>query len=136
MTTQRPALGDLETKEAAETIAAALAAQLQHGLDTADADEYDAWFADDILWGSPFGLTLAGFDELNAIHHRLMSQQTAPPSRFEVVQILAPAENVILTHIRRQSLAGDGFSEMALYTLIERDGRWWLAAAQNTPIKP
>jgi hypothetical protein len=25
--------------------------------------------------------------------------------------------------------------EMALYVLIEREGRWWLAAAQNTPIR-
>lgn len=27
-----------------------------------------------------------------------------------------------------------GFSGMALYTLIERDGQWWPAAARSTPI--
>jgi len=36
--------------------------------------------------------------------------------------------------ISSSEVIGPGFSEMALYTLVERDGRWWLAAAQNTPI--
>jgi hypothetical protein len=26
--------------------------------------------------------------------------------------------------------------EMALYVLVRREGRWWIAAAQNTPVKP
>jgi len=26
--------------------------------------------------------------------------------------------------------------ELALYVLARRDGTWWLAAAQNTPIRP
>ena len=137
---QRVTLDDPAAHAAAENAAAALAAQLQRGGDALDADIYDAWFAGDILWGSPFGATLAGFEELNAIHHLLMSRSVsaaaapAPPSRFEVVSVLAPAPGVIVTHIRRQALAPDAFSEMALYVLIERAGRWWLAAAQNTPI--
>jgi hypothetical protein len=28
------------------------------------------------------------------------------------------------------------FSEMAMYVLVRRDRRWWLAAGQNTPIRP
>lgn len=139
--TQRVALDDPAARTTAADVAADLAAQLQRGGDGLDADVYDAWFAADILWGSPYGATLAGFEGLNAIHHRMMNQAappTAPPapaSRFEVVSVLAPAPGVVVTHIRRQALAADGFSEMALYVLIERDGRWWLAAAQNTPIR-
>jgi hypothetical protein len=118
----------------ASSVAEAFAAQLQRGGEAADADQYDAWFADDIAWGSPFGATVSGLAELNAIHRRLMAEGAAPASRFEVVTALAPAPGVVLTHIRRQALDPDGFSEMALYALIHRDGRWWLAAAQNTPI--
>lgn len=28
------------------------------------------------------------------------------------------------------------FSEMALYVLVRRDQTWWLAAGQNTPLRP
>jgi hypothetical protein len=28
------------------------------------------------------------------------------------------------------------FSEMAMYVLVRRNGDWWLAAGQNTPIRP
>ena len=138
---QRVVLDDPVARTAANNVAAGLAAQLQRGGDTLDADVYDAWFPADILWCSPYGATLTGFQELNAIHHRLMGQSAplttpaAPASRFEVVSVLAPAPGVVVTHIRRQALAADGFSEMALYVLIEREGRWWLAAAQNTPIR-
>ncbi len=139
-TEQRVALNDPAAHAAAETVAAELAAQLQLGGNAMDADVYDAWFAADILWGSPYGATLAGFTELNAIHRRFMNQSPsttpapAPASRFEVVSVLAPTPGVVVTQIRRQALAAGGFSEMALYVLVEREGRWWLAAAQNTPI--
>ncbi|MET9022525.1 hypothetical protein ABZV93_21350 [Actinopolymorpha sp. NPDC004070] len=41
--------------------------------------------------------------------------------------------------MRRQAVDDDGeasadFSEMAMYVLVERDGRRWLAGGQNTPI--
>jgi len=130
----RPALHDPAHQRVADTEANALAAQLQHGLDAADADAYDSWFAADIMWGSPKGATLVGYDQLNAIHHRLMQAGVAPASRFEVVAAQSPAPNVVIAHIRRQALDPGGFSEMAMYVLVEQDGEWWLAAAQNTPI--
>jgi len=55
-------------------------------------------------------------------------------AEFEVVAVRAPAPGVAVAQIRRRARDGDGFFKMALYTLVERDGRWWLAAAQNTPI--
>ena len=95
---------------------------------------YDSWFAADVMWGSPKGAALVGYDELNAIHHRLMKAGVAPASRFEVVRAQSPAPNVVIAHIRRQALDPNGFSEMAMYVLIEHDSEWWLAAAQNSPI--
>lgn len=132
----RPTLEQAQLRPRAETGVNQLLADLQGGLDSADADRYDAPFAADVLWGSPYGATLAGIDDLLAVHRSLMAAGAAPPSRFEVVQLRAPAPGVALAHIRRQALdePGEGFSEMALYALVEREGRWWLAAAQNTPI--
>ncbi|HEY2204838.1 MAG TPA: hypothetical protein VGH99_10245 [Pseudonocardia sp.] len=131
---RRPTLHDPAAHAAAEEVATRFAAELQAGLDTADADAYDRSFAADVLWGSPYGATVTEFDELIAIHRRLMGAVTAPPSRFDVVAVRAPAPGVAVAQIRRQALDDRGFSENALYVLVERAGRWWLAAAQNTPV--
>jgi hypothetical protein len=90
-----------------------------------------------VLWGSPYGATVAGYATLNAIHHSLMAAGTAPPSRYQVVQLLSPLSGVAIAHVRRDDLTaanGRRFSEMAMYVLIEHAGKWWLAAGQNTPV--
>ncbi|MGF7235491.1 MAG: nuclear transport factor 2 family protein [Frankia sp.] len=136
----RPALHRPASAGEAEEAVRELIERLQAGLDRGDADEYDSMFAADLLWGSPYGAVLAGFEPLNAIHHRLMENPTVSPSRYEVVQTLAPARDVVITQVRRRSgpdgpdSGPTGFSEMAMYVLIRRDGRWWLAGGQNTVI--
>lgn len=135
MATQvRPYVNNPAAQVAAEAAVKQFAAELQEGHDTNDAEAYDRSFAADVMWGSPYGETLDNVDELLDVHGRLMAAAVAPPSRFEIVRVLAPAPGVAIAHIRRRALDDVGFSEMALYTLIERDGRWWLAAAQNTPV--
>lgn len=135
MTTEvRARLNDPAVQAAAEAAVERFAAELQEGLDTGDAETYDRSFAADVMWGSPYGRTLGDVEELLDTHRRLIAAAVAPESRFEVVRVLAPAPGVAIAHIRRQAVEEGGFSEMALYTLIEREGRWWLAAAQNTPI--
>jgi PPOX class F420-dependent enzyme/OxyR family protein/uncharacterized protein (TIGR02246 family) len=146
----RPALdlGDGATFEAQQA-AEALAAELQAGFEANDADVSNRHFAADIVWGSPFGATVGGYDELHAIHVWLKKiQRGGERSRFEVVSVLAPAPGVAVAQIRRTALDDDGqpvrpsadltksFSEMALYVLVRRGGTWWLAAGQNTPVLP
>ncbi|WP_067682259.1 DUF4440 domain-containing protein [Nocardia miyunensis] len=132
----RPNLNDPAADATAQAVAADLAATLRQAGETRDADRYDDWFAADVLWGSPFGALVVGHDRINAIHRRMMglTKPVAPASRFEVVVASSPAPGVIVTQIRRQAVEPGAFSEVALYVLVERDGRWWLAAAQNTPI--
>lgn len=145
----RPTLGaeGAEAQEAIDAVAR-LVEELQAGWDQHDADLANRHFAADIMWGSPFGATVHGYEELHAIHVRLKQQRRGgPSSRFEIVRVLAPAPGVAVAQVRRVALDPDGqpikpsgdvtgsFSEMALYILVRRDGVWWLAAGQNTPIR-
>ncbi|MCL6091909.1 MAG: SgcJ/EcaC family oxidoreductase [Actinobacteria bacterium] len=132
----RPTLECPELRPRAAAAMNQLIAGLQAGLDNADADLFDASFAADVIWGSPYGATLNGIDALLTVHRSLMATGAAPASRFRIVQLRAAAPGVAVAHVQRQALgeAGEGFSEMALYVLVERNGRWWLAAGQNTPI--
>ncbi|MBB5917261.1 uncharacterized protein (TIGR02246 family) [Nocardia transvalensis] len=134
--TTRPTLADPATDATAQAVAADLAAELQKALETTDADRYDNSFAADVVWGTPFGALVVGHDRINTIHRRMMraDKPAAPASRFEVVVATSPAPGVVVTQIRRQALTPGAFSEVALYVLIEREGTWWLSAAQNTPI--
>ena len=149
----RPVLGGggVEPGEARAAVEA-LVAELQAGLDTRDADVYNRHFADDVLWGSPFGAVLQGYERLHQIHVQLNAEQRGgPASRYEVEAVLSPAPDVVVTQVRRVALGPDGvpvpprppgdgasgaFSEMALYVLVRRDGQWWLAAGQNTLVLP
>ncbi|MDF0528877.1 nuclear transport factor 2 family protein [Tsukamurella sp. 8F] len=128
----RPAL-DLPDSESG-TAVERLVAALQSGFDTGDADRYDSMFASDVLWGTPKGHWLAGYANLNPIHRGMMGgTPVKPASRFEPVQVIRPAPGLVVAQIRRAALNG-GFSEVAMYVMVLRDGDWWLAAAQNTPV--
>jgi PPOX class F420-dependent enzyme/OxyR family protein/uncharacterized protein (TIGR02246 family) len=119
--------------------------ELQAGLGDGDAETYNRHFAADVMWGSPYGATVEGYDTLHAIHARMHASGDHGRSRYRIVRVLTPAPNVALAHVRRDALDEHGepipshrdeprFSEMALYVLVRREGAWWLAAGQNTVI--
>ena len=147
--TAHPALDrDEEVTRAAREAIVRLVAELQQGMDEHDAEISDRSLAGDVLWGSPFGRTLGGYEPLHDIHARMKARASNTSSRFELEQMLVPAPDVAIAHVRRTSLDAAGepvpvsddssgpFSEMAMYVLVRRDGHWWLAAGHNTPIRP
>ena len=132
-----------ETKAAVQ----AFVAGLQAGYDHRDAEQLNSQFAADVVWGSPYGALVIGYDQLHPIHIHFQKQpRKGPAFRYEIRHMLAVSEDVIVAHIAR--LAQEDaplssnfdparpFSEMAMYVLVRRDGRWWLAAGQNTPMLP
>jgi uncharacterized protein (TIGR02246 family) len=136
-----------EAQEAIEAVAR-LVEELQAGWDQHDANISNRHFAADVMWGSPFGATVHGYEELHAIHARLKEKRRGgSSSRFEIVRVLAPAPGIAVAQIRRVALGPEGqpielcddftgsFSEMALYVLVRRGGAWWVAAGQNMPIR-
>jgi uncharacterized protein (TIGR02246 family) len=152
MSNQRPTL-DVDENVAREGHDAVdrFVQELQAGWDRHDAEISNRHFAQNVVWGSPFGETVHGYEPLHAVHTRLKAQGVGgPSSRFELVRVLVPTPDVAIAQVRRVALppsdeletagaVGAGtsraFSEMALYVLVRRGGEWWLAAGQNTPIR-
>jgi uncharacterized protein (TIGR02246 family) len=145
----RPTLSDPQWLRAAREAVDEFVAELQAGIDAGDAETYNAHFGDDVAWGSPYGATIVGYDALHAIHRRMFGDgvaATGASSRYETVHVMAPAPDTAIAQVRRVALDADGeqipiddpsaFSEMALYVLVRRDGKWWLAAGQNTLMRP
>jgi uncharacterized protein (TIGR02246 family) len=146
---RRPVIAETAHDEEAHRAVHALVAELQAGWDCHDAEIADRCMSADIAWGSPYGATVHDFDTLYDIHQRLKRENTGgAQSRYEIDRVLPITADVVVAHVARRALnaqgepilPGDdsesGFSEMALYVLVRRDGIWWLAAGQNTPIRP
>jgi uncharacterized protein (TIGR02246 family) len=156
MDEKRPVLAlpnDVEAVEAAEE----LVAGLQAAIDASDADVFNRDFARDVLWGSPFGAIVSGYDEIHAIHTQMFAaaqdrQAEAGTqgrrARYEIEHARLVADDVAIAYVRRFSLAkrpgdeeagsirpgqADAFDELALFVLVRRDGAWWLAAGLHTP---
>jgi uncharacterized protein (TIGR02246 family) len=122
---------------------------LQAAIDDPDADAFNGQFAHDVLWGSPFGAIVSGYDEIHSIHSRMFAAARARQaggddggSRYEIEQARLVAEGVAIAYVRRSSLGEradeqpgrtDAFDELALFVLVRRDGAWWLAAGLHTP---
>jgi uncharacterized protein (TIGR02246 family) len=144
----RPTLALEDNPKAVEEFVAGL----QAAIDAWDADGFNRQFADDVLWGSPFGAVVSGYDEIHAIHgqmHAAASERAARDqgdgSRYEIEHSRLVAEGTAIAYVRRFSLAergergeeqpgrADAFDELALFVLVLRDGAWWLAAGLHTP---
>jgi hypothetical protein len=95
----RPTLGsDASAARDATEVAVRLVEELQAGLDEHDADAYNRHFADDVLWGSRFGATVHSYEQLHAIHVRLLQQRRGGPSRYEIERVLAPHPRTSPSH--------------------------------------
>jgi pyridoxamine 5'-phosphate oxidase family protein len=143
---RRPTLGTAnpDARAAVEDFAAGL----QAGHDLRDADILNHQFAQDVEWGSPYGALVDGYDRLHPIHVEFQrSASDKPAFRYEVRHVLPLSDDVVVAHVARLALGPDRealppgndpdqpFSEMVMFVLARRDGQWWLAAGQNTPIR-
>ncbi|OWY62927.1 hypothetical protein B7486_55815 [cyanobacterium TDX16] len=119
-------------------------AELQAAIDAGDAARFDGRFARDVLWGSPFGAVVDGFDEISTIHAAMLSSVEPVPgsSTYVIEHVRRPTDDVAIAYVRRISAThaeverpgrADSFDELALFVLVRRDGEWWLAAGQHLP---
>src|SRR4051795_11919247 len=106
MSDERPVLSDDDARSSeARGAVDAFVAELQAGVDARDADVFNAHFAADVLWGTPFGDSVLGYDTLHEVHRRMLPQRVGgAASRYETVRVSAPAPDVALAQVRRVAL--------------------------------
>lgn len=118
--------------------------ELQDAIDTSDGVQFNRHFAQDVLWGSPFGAVAVGYDQIHAIHAKMFGSvvPVKGASRYVIEHVSQPTPDVTLGYVRRVSNRPSAavepgnpgaFDELALLVLVQRDGQWWLAAAQHVP---
>jgi uncharacterized protein (TIGR02246 family) len=144
--TQRPALALERDPQPVEDFVAGL----QAAIDAGDGDLFNRHFAADVLWGSPFGLVVSGYDQIHSIHSQMFAAAKTRQrhdedggSRYEIEHARRIADDVAIAYVRRSSLTSrptevqpgqpEGFDELALFVLVRRDDTWWLAAGLHTP---
>ncbi len=143
----RPSIGIVSAE--ADAAVKAFVAGLQAGHDARDADVLNRQFAADVVWGSPYGALVDGYDQLHPIHVRFQQEpRRGPAFRYQLRHALPLGDEVIVAHVARLALDPNGeplppntdpnrpFSEMAMYVLALRGERWWVAAGQHTPMRP
>jgi hypothetical protein len=113
------------------------AAGLQAGHDQRDADILNGQFAADVVWGSPYGALSMGMS--SSTRFMFASNRNQPALRLSgttfatIARLALDDEGEPLAPSARSD---QPFSEMAMYVLKRHDDAWWLAAGQNTPMRP
>jgi uncharacterized protein (TIGR02246 family) len=116
-----------------------IVADVETGFNTNDAALITAHFARDASAVNVMGTRVRGLDELRAnAEAGLRGPLRDEHARYEVDDIVFLQPDVALAH--KSAWATDsagrdidvGHSMVALYVLVRRAGRWWIAARQNT----
>lgn len=139
----RPLLNQPQDQQAVQAIET-FVSLLQAAVDSGDAVAFNQDFAQDVLWGSPFGAVVSGYDQLHAIHRQMFARNAPRPGtwRYSLEHLSFPSPDVAIAYLRRQLIdpeshqevaLGNRFDELALLVLARRDGHWWLAAGQHVP---
>ena len=148
MSKQRPTLAaDPDWMKAARDAVDVFVGGLQAGIDSADAEAYNADFAEDVMWGSPYGATVIGYDALHPIHRAMFESGVAvagASSRYQAVHVMAPAPDVAVAHVTNElsglvSAAGEqlpAHRELSIRVLVKERGRWLVTAFHNTIVRP
>ncbi|WP_369200774.1 SgcJ/EcaC family oxidoreductase [Streptomyces sp. PU-14G] len=110
--------------------------ELEAAFAQADAARFDAPFAADVVFTAVDGARFAGWEALHAYHRdRLSTPTDAITTWYELEHIAFPAPDVAVVALRQPiEVAGSRRANVGTWTLIKRDGSWWVSAAQNTGV--
>ncbi|MFI6444220.1 YybH family protein [Kitasatospora sp. NPDC050543] len=113
-----------------------LLAGVEAGFDRKDAALLGRGFAADAMVVVPDGTVLRGWDELNAHHLRRLG---GPAREWRMVLTTLDlrflgADAAVVLFRQEMTTPERLFANHGTATVVRRDGRWWIAALQNTNV--
>jgi uncharacterized protein (TIGR02246 family) len=140
---RQPTVEDTTTDHKQDIAAIAqVIAEIETGFNTNDPDLSVAHFTYNASAVNVAGLQLDGWDALLEANRRgLAGPLRDEHARYEVRDITFLRPDVAVAHKRAWAIDGDGqpidvdHAMVALYVLVKEDGRWWVAARQNTLVQ-
>jgi uncharacterized protein (TIGR02246 family) len=116
-------------------------ARLEHAQQTESVDEFVSLFRQDAIWTTGGGRFLDGRAEIEAFTRTVLpGAMTESTQTYEVVKVLFIRPDIAAVKVRQRYVTLDGAPiEQApqgspTYVMAKEDGRWVLAAAQNTVV--
>jgi uncharacterized protein (TIGR02246 family) len=117
-------------------------ADIEVGFNTKDPELSVAHFAPDATAVSVDGTLIAGREALLAAHRAAYAGPLRDQyARYELADVAFPRPDVAVAHKRARATtsAGEpldvGHAMIALYVFVREDGRWLVAARQNTVVR-
>lgn len=140
MTAPTPTVTDDTTAD--RTAIEQVVADLQHAQQHELPDAFMALLAPDAVWTTAHGHRLTGWEQINAFTRRVlpgaMATSTAEYS-VEHVTFLRP--DVAVVNVRQRPVTLDGAplhdvpEGRPVYVMTREEGRWRIAAGQNTQVR-
>ncbi|CRK55975.1 hypothetical protein [Alloactinosynnema sp. L-07] len=114
-------------------------AAVQHAQRNELVEEFVGLFRPDAIWTTGHGKRLIGRDEIAAFTRKVLpGAMTELLPSYEVEHVLFLRPDVAAVKVRQRYLDADGrqvgSAGSPLYVMTEEDGRWRLAACQNTEV--
>ncbi|KAA1422820.1 SgcJ/EcaC family oxidoreductase [Mumia zhuanghuii] len=132
---------DPETRPREIKALTAVVADLERAQNTENVDAFVALFREDAIWTTGHGRLLVGRDAIAAFTRTVLPGAMAETvGSYEVVHVLFLRPDVAAVKVRQRVVRRDGaptddaYEGSPLYVMTKDDGRWMLAANQNTVV--
>ncbi|MEU4311948.1 SgcJ/EcaC family oxidoreductase [Nocardia sp. NPDC024068] len=140
--TGRPAVEDTTTDHTGDIAEIErLVADVENGYNTNDAALMVGGFTENAAAGTAVGGVIRGYPALLDAGQRGLAGFLADSYvRYDVTDIVFLRPDIAVAHKSARATTADGTlidrdpAMVALYVLVREDGRWWVAARQNTPV--
>ncbi len=112
-------------------------ARLEDGFHQQNADIFDEHFSRDAVQVTAAGQRMTGWDAIHRYHKERLEGHAhglRVVLNAESIGFLAPT--VAIVHTLQETTVGEGDvrCNSGTWTLIERDGKWWVCAVQQTNV--